>query len=767
MSCNFLPLGRQVEMAPQSSDTMSEISESGTTLSGWTSKWDSKEDLRDLATKLGLNDVSDLSQERFRVDRKKLEQMLTDPHVRIAGRLEDVNVAKNRILTILNTKCNRVTMKMDVSYRDHSHIIGKAGLSIKRVMQETQCHVHFPDSNRTNPNEKSNQVSISGDIEGVECARSRVRELIPLIFGFELPIMSKNVEPSSAYLLKIQEQYKVEVKFKTRPKLHATLVTVKGVEWEVNQVKQATLLLMEFMCDDLASQIPVQMSMEISPHHYPIVLAKDHSNLKSIMQYTGCKIMIPDAQDPNIPTLTKSHVNITGTIDNVYKARQLLMGSLPLIIIFDLPDDTTDLKIKPEQIAEIQTSCDVIINIRHKANKTTRSCVIKGVERHASKIYAARNLILGNDEPAIQANIPPTYHIPASTAPATIEHTIPSNLNPMPISPLLSPMISPHWHYSPASATGQQGPPFVGMTQQSHFFYNMMQQGMNQQNPPQTISSSGYQSIVTSSSDQGLLDNRPTSSLSSASNLSSISSNAVSSRGTSPSCYRNFSDTAHSTTPNEVSPEMPGECHGLGGDKKFASPNTLSPHDFETRRLAGMRIMQNRPSPGGLRYPNGVWSGYGISHTSPGGVLMDKFRTREDEIWKPNSWRQATGINYPSTSTAMNTSNLLEATPAHVWNKFASNGQWSDLPSMLAAIKLEHYIPVFKEHEIDLTVFLTLTDSDLVAIGITAFGARKRILLAISELNNRNVPFSAAPGAERKSSSSSNSTCHGSPRENW
>lgn len=64
---------------------------------------------------------------------------------------------------------------MDVSYTDHSHIIGKGGHTIKRVMEETHCHVHFPDSNRSNPMEKSNQVSISGDIEGVEGARSRVR----------------------------------------------------------------------------------------------------------------------------------------------------------------------------------------------------------------------------------------------------------------------------------------------------------------------------------------------------------------------------------------------------------------------------------------------------------------------------------------------------------------------------------------------------------------------------------------------------------------
>lgn len=37
---------------------------------------DSREDLRDLATNLGLQDVDQLCQDRFRVDRRKLEHML-------------------------------------------------------------------------------------------------------------------------------------------------------------------------------------------------------------------------------------------------------------------------------------------------------------------------------------------------------------------------------------------------------------------------------------------------------------------------------------------------------------------------------------------------------------------------------------------------------------------------------------------------------------------------------------------------------------------
>lgn len=48
---------------------------------------------------------------------------------------------------------------MDVAYTEHSHVIGKGGGNIKKVMEVTSCHIHFPDSNRHNTTgEKSNQV---------------------------------------------------------------------------------------------------------------------------------------------------------------------------------------------------------------------------------------------------------------------------------------------------------------------------------------------------------------------------------------------------------------------------------------------------------------------------------------------------------------------------------------------------------------------------------------------------------------------------------
>ncbi|XP_013140766.1 PREDICTED: uncharacterized protein LOC106105087 [Papilio polytes] len=131
-----------------------------------------------------------LYQKIFEIRCKKFRDFLFDfdPHVRIAGRADDVKRAREKIMQVLDTRSNRVTMKIDVSYTDHSHIIGKGGLTIKRVMEDTGCHIHFPDSNRTSATEKSNQVSIAGDMERVERARARVRALTPLVFSFELPI---------------------------------------------------------------------------------------------------------------------------------------------------------------------------------------------------------------------------------------------------------------------------------------------------------------------------------------------------------------------------------------------------------------------------------------------------------------------------------------------------------------------------------------------------------------------------------------------------
>lgn len=75
-----------------------------------------------------------------------------------------------------------------------------------------------------------------------------------MIFCFELPILgalSLASDCYSAYIKSLQEKYNVQVMFRTRQKLNSTLVVVKGSEWEVARVKDATQLLINQMCTAL------------------------------------------------------------------------------------------------------------------------------------------------------------------------------------------------------------------------------------------------------------------------------------------------------------------------------------------------------------------------------------------------------------------------------------------------------------------------------------------------------------------------------------
>ena len=63
---------------------------------------------------------------------------------------------------------------------------------------------------RSNPNEKSNQVSIAGEMAGVERARARVRELTPLIFQFDIaivPSFHSAPDPNNTYLRYIDKKF--------------------------------------------------------------------------------------------------------------------------------------------------------------------------------------------------------------------------------------------------------------------------------------------------------------------------------------------------------------------------------------------------------------------------------------------------------------------------------------------------------------------------------------------------------------------------------
>uniref|UniRef100_A0A672S135 BicC family RNA binding protein 1 n=1 Tax=Sinocyclocheilus grahami TaxID=75366 RepID=A0A672S135_SINGR len=384
------------------------------------------------------------TEERFRVDRKKLETMLLaasegringgedyfqkvmdetntqiawpsklkigakskkDPHIKVSGKREDVREAKEKIMSVLDTKSNRVTMKMDVSHTEHSHVIGKGGNNIKRVMEETGCHIHFPDSNRHSQGEKSNQVSIAGQLTGVEAARVKIRELLPLMLMFECSGLVQHVDCSSPVVQHISHTYSISISFKPPSRLYGNTTIVRGNQNNASGVKLTSyLFLPTIRVGSLASSVLVSTQLDIAPQHHNFLLGRNGANVKNISQHTGAHIHFPELNTHNTHT-SRSVVYIQGSIDAVCVARQQLMGCLPLVLLFDIKEE---MEVASQVVTTLMEQLDVFISIKPKPKQPSKSVIVKSVERNAGSMYEVRRILLGLESSCVP---PPINHV--------------------------------------------------------------------------------------------------------------------------------------------------------------------------------------------------------------------------------------------------------------------------------------------------------------------------------------------------------------------
>ncbi|XP_051883800.1 protein bicaudal C homolog 1-like isoform X1 [Pristis pectinata] len=841
----------------------------------------------------------DWVEERFRVDRKKLEAMLQaaaegkgksgedffqkimeetgtqiawpsklkigakskkDPHIKVGGKKENVKEAKEKIMSVLDTKSNRVTLKMDVSHTEHSHVIGKGGNNIKKVMEETGCHIHFPDSNRNNQTEKSNQVSIAGQPSGVEAARSRIRELLPLVMMFDLPIagiLQPIPDPNSPTIQHLSQTYNISISFKQRSRMYGATVIVRGSQNNVAAVKEGTAMLLEHLAGSLGSAIPVSTQLDIAPQHHLFMMGRNGNNIKHIMQRAGAQIHFPDPSNPQ----KKSTVYLQGTIESVCLARQYLMGCLPLVLMFDMKED---IEVEPQRITQLMEQLDVFISIKPKPKQPSKSVIVKSVERNAVNMYEARKCLLGlensgvamaNTAPAVTCPIGLSCHgldilasaglglaglgfstvsplmIPPTTQ-ATLTSILLSGLHgygqttPSP-PPGLAPMdiqisaLSPesdktatscvNGHVKPSSAiyTRISTPCLADKVLSNNHPEGPRESSINAQ---EQLSS---KSTPTEGSNDAFVEVGMPRSPSHSANSNELkqmlngSSSSVAKRqalellqGTKNS-HRHTSDRLLSDSDSSATEGTATDKRAPGSERAAeraaAQQNSerlrLAPQsayaniqafDYEQKKLLATKAMLKKPVVTEIRTPTNTWSGLGFSKSMPAETIKE-LRRANHVSYKPSmsttyessspvslsrsnsrecigggsesdNWRDRNGshgefptsINSPkqknnpsehyltSTNYMDCISSLMGSNGCSLNNSFKG----SELPELFSKLGLGKYTDIFQQQEIDIQTFLTLTDQDLKELGITTFGARRKMLLAISELNkNCRKPF--------------------------
>ncbi|XP_039631963.1 bicaudal C homolog 2 isoform X1 [Polypterus senegalus] len=750
-------------------------------------------------------------EERFRIDRKKLEEMLhtpgtgngltgeeffqkvmdetgtqikwpsklkigakskKDPHVKVEGVKTGVEEAKRRILQVLEAQASKVTLKMDVAHTDHSHVIGKGGCNIRKVMEESGCHIHFPDSNRNNVNmEKSNQVSIAGPQPGVEVARRKIRDLQPLALSFELPVsILPQVTPdtNSPLIRHITQTFDVSVSVRQHANLYGGTCTVRGLQGNHAGVQKATAILIELLASaEVALNVSTQL--DITSQQRLFLLGQNGSNLGNVMQVTHTQIVLQDLNcNPSRSTLL-----IRGPIESVCLAKQLLLDCLPLCLMFDLE---TNADVDPNQLSHIMRSLGVSIGLKEKLKQPAKSVIVKALERNVQNMYEARRLVLG-----LQGKDTNKILVAPSTTTARL-----SDLSP-PESAGHPDLFSSNKAVSLESKVEVTTPPGLPTSTRGS---EEKQQETPSSKSDDTISArqipdigqdgeggsaEGYTSEIICE------DKHKKDSVAMAKGKSS--SQAENDKPPDPNGHPTASrpnitvcdeakESHHHRTEQTSEP-----YRGASGDLEPSADVTKSEnYDYEKKRQLAARAMQNRPVETEVRTPTDTWSGLGFSKSMPAEAFQE-LRCAGRRTYKPylsnsfqlqqiskekvtsgsdsDNWRERrrSTSSFCSPSFPVFGSSSLRSRPEQSSEPFFKCGsfpesisetasncrfpikQASNLTELFSQLGLGKYLDIFEQQEIDFQTFLTLTDEDLKEVGISTFGARRKMLLAISDLN--------------------------------
>lgn len=174
-----------------------------------------------------------------------------------------------------------------------------------------------------------------------------------------------------------------------------------------------------------------------------------------------------------------------------------LQGSLPLTLMFDIPETIENMKNFEQAKMEIEVKHEVTINMRQKPKQNVMFCIIKGHERSVNNIYEARNAILGCEESSFTVHIPETHNIPLynrsplSKLGGSVNNN--NNNNNSQFMSTFSPYIAPSVCYNPNSFpfTFEEGSSFNTSGNNNLPHHQCQQQQTQRQQQQQTFGSSG------------------------------------------------------------------------------------------------------------------------------------------------------------------------------------------------------------------------------------------------------------------------------------
>merc|ERR1719495_2386961 len=205
-------------------------------------------------------------------------------------------------------------VKLPIFKQFHKNIIGKGGVNIKKIRDETNTKIDLPNSDAD-----SDTITITGKKEDVNKAADKIREIqsqMANVVSRDLSIPAKipnTVIGAGGKLIQsiMSECGGVAIKF-PEANSGSDKVTIRG---PVDDVEKAMKKLQELSDEKQLSGHSVEIKAK--PEHHKFLIGRQGINIQKIRNETGARIIFPGPQD-----VDRESITIIGTKEAVAHAKK-------------------------------------------------------------------------------------------------------------------------------------------------------------------------------------------------------------------------------------------------------------------------------------------------------------------------------------------------------------------------------------------------------------------------------------------------------------
>ena len=239
--------------------------------------------------------------------------------IKMHGPRQEIEKAKEVFKREVEQITSQIKVKdLEVEPRFHRYIIGKAGVHINKIRDETGAKIHMPNEG----SENDKRIRSEGSEEAIEKASEMLNEIIQKAIKMEAEVSQDlNIEQrlhrqiigsKGEKIREIRERFNVFITF-PEPSVRSDRVSIRGEKEGVEEChKHLTALNKQLVNDNYRIELP------INKQFHRAIIGKEGSKIKKIRAETQTKIDLPSEDSAS------NVIVVSGKKDNVERARELI-----------------------------------------------------------------------------------------------------------------------------------------------------------------------------------------------------------------------------------------------------------------------------------------------------------------------------------------------------------------------------------------------------------------------------------------------------------